>query len=96
MLMIVGVSSRIAGENLQRTRSLWLAFVLLNIGNLTRVSFQIGTDFFPAAYRIMGVSGFIEVVGLALWSYELVANIRAGGKSQNFEDPSYVLNVCER
>jgi hypothetical protein len=26
----------------------------------------------------MGVSGFIEVVGLTLWGYELVANMRAG------------------
>jgi len=38
------------------------------------------TDFSPSAYRIMGVSGFIEVVALTLWSYELFANMRAGKK----------------
>jgi hypothetical protein len=78
MMMIVGVSIRVAGVGVRRTRSLWPAFVLLNVGNLTRVSFQIGTDFSPAAYQIMAVSGFIEMVGLALWAYELVARIRAG------------------
>jgi hypothetical protein len=77
MMMIVGVSLRVAGANMRHTRSLWPVFLLLNIGNLTRVSFQIATDFYPAAYRIMGVSGFIEMVGLALWGYELVANIRS-------------------
>lgn len=84
MMMIVGVSSKVvptlAGVNVRRARSLWPTFLLLNIGNVTRVSFQIGTDFFPAAYQVMGVSGFIEVVGLTLWGFELVANIRAGRK----------------
>jgi hypothetical protein len=28
----------------------------------------------------MGISGFIEVVGLTLWGYELFANMRAGRK----------------
>ena len=55
-------------------------FLLLNVGNLTRVSFQIATDFSPSAYKVMGISGFIEVVGLALWGYELFANMRAGKK----------------
>ena len=28
----------------------------------------------------MGISGFIEVIGLTLWGYELFANMRAGKK----------------
>jgi hypothetical protein len=28
----------------------------------------------------MGISGFIEVVGLTLWGYELFSNMRAGKK----------------
>jgi len=82
MMMIVGVSSKVvptlSGVDLKRANSLWPTFVLLNLGNLTRVSFQIATDFSPLAYRVMGVSGFIEVVGLTLWGYELFANMRAG------------------
>ena len=84
MMMIVGVSSKVvptlSGVDVRRARSLWPTFLLLNLGNLTRVSFQIATDFSPAAYHVMGISGFIEVLGLALWGYELVANIREGKK----------------
>jgi len=84
MMMIVGVSSKVvptlSGVDLRRARSLWPTFLLLNLGNMTRVSFQIATDFSPAAYRVMGISGFIEVVGLTLWGYELFANMRAGKK----------------
>jgi uncharacterized protein involved in response to NO len=86
MMMIVGVSSKVvpalSGIDVKRTNSLWPTFVLLNLGNLTRVSFQIATDFSPAAYPIMGISGFIEVVGLTLWGYELFSNMRAGKKVQ--------------
>jgi uncharacterized protein involved in response to NO len=81
MMMIVGVSSKVvpalSGLDVRRKNSLWLTFLLLNLGNLTRVSSQIATDFFPAAYSIMGFSGFVEVVGLMLWGYELFANMRA-------------------
>ena len=84
MMMIVGVSSKVvpalAGVDVRGARSLWPTFLLLNLGNLARVSFQIATDFSPAAYQVMGISGFIEVVGLTLWAYELIANIRAGRK----------------
>lgn len=82
MMMIVGVSSKVvptlSGVDIKRANSLWPTFVLLNLGNLTRVSFQIATDFSPLAYPIMGISGFIEVVGLTLWGYELLSNMRAG------------------
>src|SRR6185369_5282229 len=84
MMMIVGVSSKfvptLSGVDVRRANSLWPTFVLLNLGNLTRVSFQIATDFSPSAYSVMGISGFIEVVGLSLWGYELYANIRVGKK----------------
>jgi uncharacterized protein involved in response to NO len=82
MMMIVGVSSKVvptlSGVDVRRANSLWPTFVLLNLGNLTRVSSQIATDFFPQAYSIMGFSGFIEVVGLGLWGYELFQNMRVG------------------
>lgn len=84
LMMIVGVSSKVvptlSGVDVRRANSLWLTFLLLNLGNLTRVSSQIATDFFPSAYSVMGFSGFIEVVGLMLWGYELLANMRAGKK----------------
>jgi uncharacterized protein involved in response to NO len=100
MMMIVGVSSKVvptlSGVDVRRARSLWPTFVLLSLGNVTRVSFQIATDFSPQAYQIMGISGFIEVVGLALWGYELVANIREGKKlEKGSRSPRIVRQALE-
>jgi hypothetical protein len=82
MMMIVGVSSKVvptlSGVDLRRARSLWLTFLLLNVGNSLRVSSQIATDFVPSAFTVMGFSGFIEVLALLLWGLELIANMRAG------------------
>ena len=87
MMMIVGVSSKVvptlSGVDVRRAPSLWPTFLLLNLGNMTRVSTQIATDFFPSAYSVMGISGFIEVVGLALWGYELLRNMRVGVKLEH-------------
>lgn len=82
MMMIVGVSSKVvptlSGVDVRQTSSLWPTFLLLNVGNAMRISTQIATDFTPAAYPFMGISGFFEVLGLSLWGYELVKNMRAG------------------
>jgi len=87
MMMIVGVSSKVvpslSGVDIRRAASLWPTFMLLNLGNMMRVSFQIATDYTHSAYSIMGISGFIEVIGLTLWAYELVRNIRAGMALKN-------------
>jgi len=86
MMMIIGMSSRVVANGGQSS-SLWPTFVLVNLGNILRVSFQIGTDFSPAAYSVMGISGFIEVVGLTLWAYELVRCMRSEVSSINSSIP---------
>ena len=82
MMMIVGVSSKVvptlSGIDVRRASSLQWTFVLLNVGNALRVATEITTDFVPAAYRLMGVSGFIEVAALSRWSYELLSNMWQG------------------
>ncbi|HSE32826.1 MAG TPA: NnrS family protein [Pyrinomonadaceae bacterium] len=99
MMMIVGVSSKVvptlAGVDVRRAHSLWPTFVLLNLGNVTRVSFQIATDFSPHAYRVMGISGFIEVIALALWGYELVANIREGKRLEKQSSAPRILETLD-
>lgn len=81
-LMIVGVSSKVvptlSGLEIKRTPSLWPSFLLLNVGNLARVTTEIATDFTRSAYAWMGWTGFIEVAGLLLWAWELYRNTRAG------------------
>jgi hypothetical protein len=98
MMMIVGVSSRVvpafSGVDLSRAASLWPTFILLNLGNTMRVTLQIATDFTPHAFPIMGISGFIEVVGLTLWAYELVRNMRVGIENETREATVPPLNAA--
>jgi hypothetical protein len=74
-LMIMGVAAKIVptlnGIDIRALRSLWLPFVLVNIGCALRVSTQIWSDISPEAYRIAGISGLLEVTGLAIWGVHL-------------------------
>jgi hypothetical protein len=74
-LMIVGVAARVVptlnGVDARRLSALWLPFVLLNAGCALRVSTQVLTDFTPRAFPFAGVSGVLEVTGLALWGAHL-------------------------
>jgi NnrS protein/uncharacterized protein DUF1858 len=74
-LMIVGVAAKVVpnlnGINARDLTSLWAPFVLINSGCALRVTGQILTDFTSAAYPFAGVSGVLEVSGLALWGTHL-------------------------
>jgi len=75
-MMILGVSSKIvpilSGANLRRLNSLMLPFVLLNTGNLLRVSTQILTEHLSSwVWVALGASGLIEVAALTLWGMDL-------------------------
>jgi len=81
-MMILGVSSKVvptlSGIDPGRLGSLGLPFVLLNVGNSLRISFQILTDHYREwPFTVMGISGFLEVAALALWSYDLWRGIDA-------------------
>ncbi len=69
--MIIGVGSHVAARMKDMEDSwlprLWPTFWLLNIGNALRVGCEIATDYTPAAFGLMGITGFIELTGLALW-----------------------------
>lgn len=86
LMMIVAVSSKIipgfAGLDIRKTNSLWIVFILLNLGNTWRITSQILTDFYPEAFKFIGVSGFIELTALGLWGYDLIRNIQAGKRIQ--------------
>jgi hypothetical protein len=74
-LMIVGVAAKVVptlnGVDLRRLSALWGPFVLINLGCALRVTTQVLTDFTPGAYPVAGVSGVLEVLGLALWGVHL-------------------------
>ncbi len=74
-LMIVGVAAKVVpnlnGISSQVLSSLWGPFILINVGCATRVLGQTLTDFTAAAFPFAGVSGILEVTGLAMWGTHL-------------------------
>ena len=75
-LMIMGVSSRVvpilAGMDSRHMNSLWVPFILMNLGCAGRVVFQVLTDFAPrVAFPLVGFTGFIEFAALLWWGVEL-------------------------
>ncbi len=74
--MILGVGSHVVSRmndlDEKALTSLCSVFILINVGNSARVSLEIATDFTPAAYAPMGITGFVELSGLAIWVYHVV------------------------
>lgn len=73
--MILGVGghvvARMHGLEERALSSLWSVFVLLNLGNAARVVLEIATDYTHAAFKPMGVTGFIELVALVIWAADV-------------------------
>jgi hypothetical protein len=73
--MIVGVAARIVptlnGVDVRRLPGLWLPFLLINAGCALRVLAQTATDFSSSSFPLAGVSGLLEVAGLAVWGAHL-------------------------
>jgi hypothetical protein len=74
-LMIVGVAAKVVptlnGVDVHRLAPLWVPFVLINAGCALRVVAQTLTDFTVRAFPVAGVSGVLEVLGLAVWGIHL-------------------------
>jgi hypothetical protein len=76
-LMIIGVASKVVptlnGVDVRSLSPLWLPFALINLGCALRVVTQTLTDVTAASFPVVGVSGVLEVLGLALWGAHLWA-----------------------
>jgi hypothetical protein len=74
-LMIVGVAAKVVptlgGVDVRGLSGLWGPFLLINAGCALRVVAQTLTDFTAASFPFAGVSGVLEVTGLALWGAHL-------------------------
>ena len=74
-LMILAMAAKVVptlnGVDLRLLRPLWLPFILVNLGCALRVSLQIATDFAAVAYPLVGISGVLEVSGIAIWGVHL-------------------------
>lgn len=74
-LMILGMAGKVVptlnGVDTRHLSPLWLPFALVNVGCVMRVVFQIGTDFHQGAFSFAGVSGLLELTGIAIWGVHL-------------------------
>ena len=74
--MIVGVAAKVVptlnGIDVHRLGGLWVPYVLLLSGCTLRVFGQTATDFTPSAFPVTGVSGLLELSGLAIWGVHLL------------------------
>lgn len=78
-MMIMGVSVKVVpmfrGVAMDRLTPLWGPFILVNTGCLLRVSLQTLTDWHDLFFMLVGISGVLEVMGLALWAGHLLTLI---------------------
>lgn len=91
-LMIVGVSCKVVptlrGVGPERLSAMWLPFVLINLGCAIRVTFQIGTDWHPLFFSLVGISGALEWAGFAFWGWHMFS-VMFGSHTANQDDGSH-------
>jgi hypothetical protein len=81
-LMIMGFAAKVVptlnGIDVRRLSTLLGPFLLVNGGCLLRVVMQPVTDWSAGVYPFLGISGTLEVTGLAWWGLGLMLIIRRG------------------
>jgi len=84
-LMIMGMAAKVVptlnGVDPRTLSSLRVPFLLVNLGCVLRVTMQVATDWTDAAYAPIGLSGTLEVAGLAWWGLGLAGLIWRGRRS---------------
>jgi hypothetical protein len=81
-LMIMGMAAKVVptlnGRDVRQLPALWGPFVLVNLGCFLRVTTQTLTDWHGGFFAVVGVSGVLEVAGLAWWGAGLARIMRDG------------------
>jgi hypothetical protein len=94
-LMIMGFAGKVVptlnGLDPRKLSPLYGPFILINLGCFLRVSTQTLTDFHPAFFAVVGLSGSLEVIALAWWGIPL-AHIMLNGRATERE----AIIVAER
>jgi hypothetical protein len=83
--MIMGFAGKVVptlnGIDVRRLSKLTGPFLLVNLGCLLRVALQALTDWSAGIYPLLGISGTLEVAGLAWWGLGLVGIIARGQRA---------------
>jgi hypothetical protein len=81
-LMIMGFAAKVVatlnGVDPRRLSNLWGPFLLVSVGCLLRVVMQPLTDWSSGIARLLGISGTLEVAGLAWWGLGVAGIIISG------------------
>jgi hypothetical protein len=81
-LMIMGFAAKVVptlnGADTRTLTPLWGPFILVNLGCFLRVSLQTLTDWHSGFFPVVGISGVLEVTGLAWWGLNLIGVMRRG------------------
>ena len=84
-MMILGFAAKVVatlnGIDPRTLSALRGPFLLVNVGCLLRVVLQTLTDWSSGIYPLLGLSGTLEVAGLAWWGLGLVRIIRQGKRA---------------
>jgi hypothetical protein len=92
-LMIMGFAAKVVptlnGLDPRVLSALQGPFLLVNMGCLLRVLLQTLTDWFSGIYPLLGLSGTLEVIGLAWWGLGLVQIMRRGKCEANALEPTW-------
>lgn len=84
-MMIMGMASKVVptlnGIDPRTLSGLWGPFLLVNAGCFLRVTLQTLTDWSDSVYPLIGVSGTLEVTGLAWWGIGLILLMRRGKRA---------------
>jgi hypothetical protein len=96
-LMIMGIAARFVaalnGIDARRLSPLRGPFLLVSAGCLLRVVVQTLTDWSAGIYPLLGISGTLEVAGLAWWGLDLVRIIIHGRDRSGFDRPTIEIGV---
>jgi hypothetical protein len=76
-MSILGVGAKVVanlnGEDTAKLSKLWLVFALINVGCGLRVFNQVLTDFAPASFNTLGISGILILAALVLWALHVAS-----------------------
>jgi hypothetical protein len=91
-MMIMGIAAKVVptlnGIDPRTLSALQGPFLLVNVGCLLRVVIQTLTDWSTGIYPLLGVSGTLEVAGLAWWGLSLARIIWHGSRATDTPAPS--------
>ena len=95
-LFLMGISIQIFPPHLRSSAGHHVAFFLINIGSLLRITLQILTDWTAQAYILIAVSGVSELIGFLLFGGCLASSIASQISKTHLTNIKEKVNVFNK